>query len=157
MVKPASYSLLALLACLLAAVAGVAQVSLPVRSNFSSDGVAGAPGGALEARSETHTPIEVEDNFLQVSGAQAHFEASNKMSESANAVLARDRIVSVPHFTSSFAFQEKTFPFTVVGQAPQKGQTTRIGTQIIPLSFYFEGYTDEQGNPIVLDMAPRIP
>jgi len=107
--------------------------------------------------SDTRLPAEVEDNFLQASGVHAHFEASNKMSEPAGAVLARDGIVSVPHFTSSFAFQGKTYPFTVVGHKPQIGVSTRIGTQIVPLSFYFEGYTDEQGNPIVLDMTDRVP
>src|SRR5215471_19035348 len=125
MVKLGLYSLLALLTCLLAAVAGLGQVP-----------------------ADSSPPAEVEDNFLQASGAQAHFEASNKMSEAANAVLAR--IVSVPHFTSSFAFQGKTFSFTVVGQPPQKAQSTRIPTQLIPISLYFEGYADEQGNPIVL-------
>jgi hypothetical protein len=137
MVKPASYSRFALLTCLLAAAVGRAQ----------------GPGSA----SDTRPPAEVEDSFLQASGAQVHFEASNKMSESAYAVLARDRIGSVPHFASSFAFQGKTFSFTVVGQAPQEGQTTRIATQIIPISLYFEGYADEQGNPMVLDITPRIP
>jgi len=102
-------------------------------------------------------PAEIEDNFLQASGAQAHFEASNKMSEAANQVLARDGVVSVPHFTGSFEFQGKTFPFTVVGQAPQKGQTTHIATKIIPISLFFEGYADEQGNPIVLDISSRMP
>ena len=133
MLKSALYSRLALLACMFAAMATFGQ-----------------------APPDIHVPAEVEDNFLQISGAQAHFEASNKMSESANAVLARDRVISVPHFSGSFDFQGKTFPFTVVGQAPQKGQSTHIATQIIPISLYFEGYTDEQGNPIVLDMAPRL-
>jgi hypothetical protein len=137
MVKPGLYALLTLLTCLLAVVAGRAQ----------------APGPAYDTRQ----PAEVEDSFLEASGAQAHFETNNKMSQSAYAVLARDQIVSVPHFASSFAFQGRTFSFTVVGQAPQKAQTTRIPTQIIPISLYFEGYADEQGNPIVLDLTPRIP
>lgn len=138
MVKLASYSLLLLALLLMTAHAAWAQAPLD------------------NAVAETHTPAEVEDNFLQVSGAQAHFEASNKMSEPVNATLRRDQIISVPHFTSSFAFQGKTFSYTVVGQAPQRGQTTRISTQLIPISLYFEGYTDEQGNPIVLDMMPRM-
>src|SRR5215470_18749603 len=133
MLKPTSYLLLVLLTCVLTVVAASGQ-----------------------APPEVHTPAEVEDNFLQVSGAQAHFEASNKMSETANAGLVRDRVLSVPHFSGSFAFQGKTFPFTVVGQSPQSGQSTHIATQIIPISLYFEGYTDGQGNPMVLDMVPRI-
>ena len=151
MLKPTSYLLLVLLTCLLTVVAASGQApGSPTRADFARAGVE-AP-----TPPETHTPAEVEDNFLQVSGAQAHFEASNKMSETANAGLGRNRVISVPHFSGSFAFQGKTFPFTVVGQSPQSGQSTHIATQIIPISLYFEGYTDEQGNPIVLDMAPRI-
>ena len=136
MAKPASCKLLMLTALLLASIAGLAQV----------------PDSPMEMRA----PAEVEDNFLQASGAQAHFEASNKMSELANMVLASDRVISVPHFNSSFAFQSKTFPFTVVGRNPKNGQTTTIPTQIIPISLFFEGYSDEKGKPIVLDVVPNL-
>lgn len=133
MVKPAPYSLLTLLTLFLAAIAGLAQTS-----------------------SRADSPTEVEDNFLQVAGAQSHFEASNKLSAMANLVLARDRVISVPHFNSSFAFQDKTFRFTVVGSDPKRGQTTTIPTQIIPLTLFFEGYQDENGDPIVLDAVPNL-
>jgi hypothetical protein len=115
-----------------------------------------APDPPNATAPENHLPVEVEDTFLQTSGALAHFEASNKMSDAANRFLAQDRIISVPHFSGSFGFREKTFPFTVVGGAPQKGQTTRIPTQIIPIALFFEGYTDEQGNPIIMDIGPRL-
>jgi hypothetical protein len=105
---------------------------------------------------ENHLPVEVEDTFLQTSGAMAHFEASNKMSDAANRFLVQDRVISVPHFSSSFAFQGKTFPFTVIGKKPQNGQTTRIPTEIIPIALFFEGYVDEQGNPFVMDIGPRL-
>jgi len=106
---------------------------------------------------EMRTPAEVEDTFLQASGIHPHFEASNKMSDSASMIARSGQILSVPHFTSAFPFQGKTFPYTVVGRIPQTGQTAHVPTQIIPISLYFEGYADEQGNPIVLDVEPRIP
>src|SRR5579864_8784919 len=140
MVKPAAFSLLTLVALLLAAVTGIAQA--PPRGDFASEGA--------------NTPAEVEDNFLQMAGAQAHFEASNKLSEMANLVLARDRVISIPHFNSSFEFQSKTFRFTVVGNSPKSGQTTTIPTQIIPLTLFFEGYVDDNGDPIVLDAVPNL-
>lgn len=140
--KLALFSLLVAPLFLLAAQAGRAQAPGEVGDNASP---------------EVLTPTEIEDTFLQASGIHAHFEASNKMSDPAREVMQRHQVVSVPHFTSSFAFQGTTFPYTVVGGSPQTGQTTRIATQIIPISFYFEGYADDQGNPIVLDVEPRIP
>ena len=124
----------------------------------SRAGLGQAPPDAVDnSGPETRTPAEIEDTFLQASGIHAHFEGASKMSDPAKTFARRDQIISVPHFTNSFAFQGKTFPFTVVGEVPQRGQTAHIATQIIPLSFYFEGYADEQGNPIVLDIEPHLP
>lgn len=142
LVKLALCSLLIVPVFLLAGQAGLAQAPVDAGDNL-------AP--------EVRTPTEIEDTFLQASGIHAHFEGSTKMSDPASEVVQRDQVVSVPHFTSSFAFQGKTFPFTVVGRTPQTGQTAHIPTQIIPISLYFEGYADEQGNPITLDIEPRIP
>ena len=135
------YSFFAILALLLATIMGLAQAPPPASN---------------EAPTTAH-PIDVEDTFLQASGVQAHFEASNKMSEAANRLLGQNRIVSVPHFSGTFQYQSKTFPFTTVGSAPQKGQTTRIPTAIIPISLFFEGYADDEGNPIVMDIVPTLP
>ena len=119
--------------------------------------LAQAPLPPNAAAADMRSPVEIEDTFLQSSGVHAHFETSNKMSEAANQLLAQDRIVSVPHFTGTFAFQGQTFPFTIVGKAPQRGQTTRIPTLIIPISLFFEGYADAQGNPITMDIVPDLP
>ena len=43
-----------------------------------------------------------------------------------------------------------------MGKSPKRGETTSVGTQLIPISMFFEGYEDEDGNPIVLDVTPRI-
>jgi hypothetical protein len=146
MTTPARYLNLTLLALLLAATIGLGQAPAPARADVARDGA-----------EEMRAPAEIEDNFLQMAGAQAHFEASNKMSEMANMVLARNRVISVPHFNDAFVFQGKTFSFTLVGNNPQSGQTTTIPTQIIPLTLFFEGYADEQGDPIVVDTTPNLP
>lgn len=148
MAKPASSSLLMVTAMLLAVAAGYAQAPMPAARDAAET--------IVDSTADTRAPAEVEDNFLQASGAQAHFEASNKMSEMANLVLARDRVISVPHFNSSFAYQSTTFPYTVVGRNPKYGQATTIPTQIIPISLFFEGYADENGKPIVLDAGPHL-
>jgi len=130
---------------------GIEDPGFPVRAD-----VARPAGGAAVPVSDARAPVEVEDDFLQLAGAQAHFEASNKISAMANTELARDHVISVPHFHSSFAFQGSAFSFTVVGNSPTNGQTTSIPTQIVPITLFFDGYADEKGDPIVLDVEPDI-
>jgi hypothetical protein len=106
-------------------------------------------------------PLDVDDNFLQSLGAAPQFgieaeKTAMSMSEAAKLAQQQNRIFSVPTFTKSFTFQGQSFPFTMVGRAPEKGETTRVETQIIPISMFFEGFVDKQGNPIVLDIAPLI-
>lgn len=158
MAKFGSRLVLALMALLSTAMAAPGQAPAFTQSDLAPNSVltgtdsasggepdAGAPGLA------THHPAEVEDSFLQISGVQPHFESSSKVSELVNLDLAHDRVISVPHFSGSFAFQGKTFPFTVVGGNPKSAQTTLIPTQIIPIALFFDGYSDEQGKPITLD------
>jgi hypothetical protein len=145
-----------------AAMAGFAEVPDSER-DLRADGTAGPaarsdavpPGSA--SGSDARTPVEVEDDFLQLAGAKAHFESSNKVSAMANLALAQGRVISVPHFNSTFAFQGKTFPFTVVGDNPKNSGITTIPTQIVPITLFFDGYADEKGDPIILDVGPNLP
>jgi len=106
-------------------------------------------------------PVDVDDNFLQTLGAAPQFgieaeKTAMSMSEAAKLAQQQNRVSSVPTFTKTFTFQGKSFPFTMVGKAPERGETTRVETQIIPVSMFFEGFVDKQGNPIALDVAPLL-
>ena len=70
--------------------------------------------------------------------------------------MRQQRIFSVPHFNGSFAAEGRTVPYTIVGSRPQEGGTTQIATQIQPLSLIFDGYVDDNGDPLVLDPEPII-
>src|SRR5262249_34559866 len=105
----------------------------------------------------SRTPIEAEIGFLQNQGAQPRFEAASKISPEAMAAVEQQRIASVPHFSSSFAFAGRTFPFTIVGARPQSGGATAVPTQIIALTMFFDGYVDSAGEPIVLSPGPVLP
>ena len=100
------------------------------------------------------TPADADGAFLASQGAQPRFEFASKLSDGATQALREQRLSSVPHFSGSFAFEGKTFPYTIVGSRPQAGGTTVIPTQVIPVSLLFEGYADEKGGPIVLDPEP---
>ena len=92
-------------------------------------------------------PTETDGGFLVGQGALPRFESANKMSSEAELALRRQRALTVPHFSNSFAFEGKTFPFSVVGAKPQAGGTTKIPTQLKPVDLLFSGYSDENGQP----------
>ncbi|MGE5321297.1 MAG: hypothetical protein ACM3SW_00440 [Actinomycetota bacterium] len=108
--------------------------------------------GAEHAQS----PIDAEGGFLANQGAQPRFQSASKISGQAALALREQRIVSVPHFTGSFAFGGQTFPFNVVGADPHAGGITRIPTQLKPVALLFEGYEDDKGEPIVLSPEPVV-
>jgi hypothetical protein len=103
------------------------------------------------------TPVEAESGFLHNQGAQPRFEAANKISPEALVAVQQQRIASVPHFSGSFAFGGRDFPFTMVGDKPQSGHSTTIRTQLIAVTLFFDGYVDSAGEPIVLSPAPILP
>jgi len=105
---------------------------------------------------QAQQPILVDDNFLQIKGAQAQFESANQVSDNAKVAIRQGRAASVPYFNNSFNHQGEAYPFTTVGRNPKRGETTLVGTQIIPISMFFEGYADQDGKPITLEVAPIL-
>jgi chitinase len=103
-----------------------------------------------QAPQTPQSPIDADGGFLSAQGAQPRFESGSKISGQAEVALRQQRILSVPHFSGSFAVAGKTFPFDIVGNPPQAGITTHIATQLKPVTLLFEGYEDENGQPIVL-------
>ena len=112
--------------------------------------------GAGASQSPSQSPIDAEGGFLANQGAQPRFESGTKISGQAELALRAQRVLSIPHFTGSFAFNGQTFPFNVVGTQPQAGGITRIPTQLKPVTLLFEGYEDDQGEPIVLSPEPLV-
>ena len=106
--------------------------------------------------SDTSQPIDTPGGFLQGQGALPRFEAASKISDDARTAMNQGQIVSVPHFTGSFAVQGTTYPYTIVGGKPQSGRTTEVPVQIIPISLFFEEYVDENGQQLVIDPAPIL-
>jgi hypothetical protein len=102
-------------------------------------------------------PTEVDDRFLPNQGAGPRFVTDVKTSIRAQLAIRQGKISSVPVFLSSFTYQDVAFPFAMVGGAPRQGGTTEVKTQLIPLSMYFDGYADANGEPIVLDVNTVLP
>jgi len=113
---------------------------------------------SLCAAQELHpqAPADTDVGFLAAQGAQPRFESANKLSSEAERALRHQRVLSVPHFSNSFAFEGKTFPFSVVGAKPQTGGTTSISTQLKPVDLLFSGYADEDGQPLVLSASAVV-
>jgi hypothetical protein len=102
-------------------------------------------------------PIEVDEGFLQQAGVKMAFDSSDETTSAAQQAWKQGRLFSVPTFTTSFTHKGQTYPVTTVGHAPQKGDTTTIATQAIPLSLFFDGFVDANGKNIVLDVTPLLP
>jgi hypothetical protein len=114
-------------------------------------------GLALAQSARADVPIDVETGFLQSQGAQPRFESASKIAVEGSLTLHQQQILSIPHFTGSFFSEGKVFPYTLVGTRPQAGGTTEIPTQLIPVSMFFEGFEDENGEPIVLTPGHILP
>jgi hypothetical protein len=102
-------------------------------------------------------PTDVDDQFLPNQGAALRFVTDAKTSARAQLAIRQGRISSVPVFSSSFNYQGQIFPFATVGNSPRQGGVTEVKTQIIPISMYFEGYADANGEPVVLDVNTVLP
>ncbi len=102
-------------------------------------------------------PTDIDDQFLPTQGAGLRFKTSGKTSARAQLAIQQGRVFSVPAFFSTFTYQGQTYPFSMVGGAPQQGETTEVKTQMIPISMYFEGYVDANGEPITLDVNTVLP
>jgi hypothetical protein len=101
----------------------------------------------------TRQPIAVDSSFFATLNAAPKYFASNRMSPEGNAATRQQplRIVSIPTFNSSFTFGGQTFPFTIAGHAPKAGGTTVIPTTLVPMSFFFDEFVDQNGNNITID------
>jgi len=102
-------------------------------------------------------PIQVNSGYLESQGARMRFARSNRMSQDGKAAIQQQRIQSVRNWSGSFTFQGQVFPFTMVGNAPTKGDETEFDTQLIPISFFFDEFVDQNGNNIVIDVNPVVP
>lgn len=109
-----------------------------------------------EAPLPPQQPTLVDDDFLHISGAQAQFESTTQISENVKIAVRQGRAVSVPYFNNSFSHQQQAFAFSTVGKTPTRGESTVISTQLIPISMFFEGYADQDGKPISLDVTPLL-
>jgi len=109
---------------------------------------------------KTRQPLNISQFKGMVNGSATnkHF-ASSRLSAATSAATKGAAtqqpltIRSVPNFTSSFTFQNQTFPFTMVGHRPQAGGTTRVDTSYLAISFFFDEFVDQNGNNIVIDAA----
>jgi hypothetical protein len=105
----------------------------------------------------TRAPIQVGSGYLESQGARMKFARSNKMTPDGKAAIQQQRIVSVRNWSGSFTYQGQVFPYTMVGNAPTRGGETEFETQLIPISFFFDEFVDQNGNNIVIDVNPILP
>jgi len=106
---------------------------------------------------QPRAPQVVSPGYLEGQGAKVGYAAMNKMTSSGKAAMQQQRIVSVRNFTSAFTYQDAVFPYTMVGNNPAQGGVTLFNTQLIPISFFFDEFVDQNGNNIVINVDPITP
>src|SRR5882672_1498043 len=116
--------------------------------------------GVGKPPAQTRHPLDISQFNAIANGpaANKHF-ATSRLSAATSAATkgaATQKpltIRSVPTFTSSFTFQNQTFPFTMIGHRPQAGGTTKVDTSYLAISYFFDEFVDQNGNNIVIDAA----
>jgi hypothetical protein len=63
---------------------------------------------------------------------------------------------SFPQWSGSFTTDGVTYPYTMAGGHPRRGDTTYLATAFVAISFTFDGYADANGNPLVIDTQPIV-
>ena len=125
------------LSALLFLVPGLAVVDVEARASSNTDvasGVTIVPDkAALLKQLRTH-------RYLARGGIAAPTVADPKQK-------------SFPHFSSSFTVKGVNYPYTMVGYAPTSGQTTTVGSVIVPLRLRFVGFG---ANDIVFDPGKAV-
>src|SRR5437660_8355451 len=114
-------------------------------------------GGASFAQTKPpaapRLPIQADSSILRDLNSAPRFMKSNKLTPDGNAGTTQQRLRSVPHFSSSFTFGGQVFPYTMVGDNPQRLGATRIDTSYVAISFFFDEFVGQNGNNIVIDMG----
>lgn len=110
-------------------------------------------GQQAQTSANTRAPLAIDSSYFQQLQASPKVTHSNRMSSEANTASKTqpERIVSLPNFSSSFTFDGKVFPFTMLGRSPQSHRTVRIPATYVPISFFFDEFVDSNGNNIVID------
>jgi hypothetical protein len=106
------------------------------------------------------------NRVIQLSSVKPKFKAVNKLSTATQSALQKDgdaygnasgnsgMMRTIPHWHSAFTYQGLTYPYIMAGQNPRLGNTTFIGTQVIPINVVLDGCTDVNGNPVEFKIDP---
>lgn len=133
-----------LIVCAFALVFGLAG-GAAFAQNMKSTGTPRHPLDVSQISNVINSPIKAKHTSI------GRLSASTKAALQGVPTSQPITIKSVPHFSSSFTLKGQTFPFTMMGHAPQRGGTTRIETSYLAISFSFDEFIDNNGNNIVID------
>lgn len=85
-----------------------------------------------------------------------HLSAATKGLIAAGECNKPGRLRSFPTWNGSFTYQGTTYPYTMVGNDPRHGGEVDVDTSYIVLSFLFDEFVDDQGNPLFIDGSPIV-
>jgi len=119
---------------------------------------AGAASAAPASRPRpTRTPAKLTTTTIDRVKHQTRFQRFTHLAPATKALItsgqhdAPSRLRTFATFSDSFTLGGQTFPYTMVGRRPQRGDETKINTSLIMLNFVFDEFIDANGNPLVID------
>jgi hypothetical protein len=100
---------------------------------------ASAPGGAEASRLVAKLDREMFREHLRAAGYRKRGGIGKDKSDSTS-----EHFRSLPHFSSSFAVRGVTYPYTMLGNPPPSGRTSRLRAVIVPLRMKFAFFGQDQ-------------
>jgi chitinase len=91
----------------------------------------------------------LQPRFHRIDKLSPQIKTAFQTEGSSQAQGAQGAVRTVPHWTGSFTYNGTIYPYVMVGGAPQRGGTTQIKTQLIPINFVLDGCLDANGNAVV--------
>jgi hypothetical protein len=101
----------------------------------------------------TKHPQIVGIGYMSQTGSSIEYVSANKLTADGNAATKQQRVNSVSNFARTFASGGTSYPLTMAGDDPKQGGTTKIGTSLVTIQFFFDEFSDMNGNNIVLDAS----
>jgi hypothetical protein len=129
---------------------------------IATAGIAGIGEAAAGPPRPLRAPAKLTPQDTDRITHQKRFQRFNHLSAATRALIrdghhdAPSRLRNIPSWRGSFTFGGTTFPYTMAGGNPARGDETRLATSMIVLNFKFDEFSDAQGNPLVIDTSQAI-
>lgn len=123
---------------------------------------AAAVAAPLKPSQPTKRPAPLAASSYEQWQHRSRYTRFNHLSPETRALVAsgqhdsRSRLPTFPQWKGSFTTDGVEYPFIMAGGNPRWGFPTYLQTAFVALSFTFDDFADDNGNPVVIDTQPIV-